>query len=174
MKTIIKYKYTILATVTALLFYIFVTVTNTDIIKPFVSILQQFEGFGIYEIAITGFVISIGIIADLISNKVERDHELKINEQRLHILKATTRTMQDIVNNLVIALQHLRMNAEDAEPLDKESLEMIDSLIKKTTDKINTLGSLESTPEKEIYSGLSIIDYETESGRKKRTREFGR
>lgn len=166
MKNIISYKYTLLSLLLAVIFYIIVLLADLDIMDNIISFLTQFEKYEVDELLLAGFVFSMGIIIDVTKNKIKKEFELRLQTQRLQILKSTIRTMQDIINNLVVALQYFRVNAEDLKQLDNESLELIDSLIESTTDKVNALSNLENPEEKEIYSGLTIIDYE---GKKRRT-----
>lgn len=142
----------------AAVFYIIALLTDLDIMDNLFGFLTRYEEYELNELLIAGFIISIGLIADLIKRKAEREYKLKLHLERLHVLRSTMRTMQDIINNLVVALQYFRINSEDCKELDEESLELIDSLIKTTTDKINILSNLEDAHEKEIYSGLTVID----------------
>jgi hypothetical protein len=85
--------------------------------------------------------------------------ELEVSDQRLRVLRATMRTVQDIFNNFLQNVQLFQMEAEEKNALDPESLKMIDSAIKKTTKKLTKLGNLDSTPEKQMAGGVGI-DYE--------------
>jgi len=162
-----QYKYTIVTSVIAALFYLFVLLTNADIMEHIMSFLQKYERFELNELLIAGFIISMGIIADISLHKIEKEYSLKLNEQRLQVLRSTTRSLQDIINNMIVGLQFLRINAEENDCLDKEALDMIDTLVSKTTLKINTLGNLENASERELYAGLSIIDFDDPGAPKK-------
>jgi hypothetical protein len=125
-----------------------------------INFLEQFESLALDELLIVGFIISMGVIVDIMRNKTEKEYKLQLHLQRLQVLKSTLRTMQDVINNLIVALQYFKVNAEEHGYLDEESREVIDTLIKTTTEKIDTLSNLEDANVKEMYSGLSVIDYE--------------
>jgi hypothetical protein len=128
--------------------------------------LKRFDKYEINELLIGGFITSTCFIVDMVLKKTEKEHKLLLEKQKLNVLKSTTRTMQDIMNNLVIALQYLRTNGEEDKTLDEESIKMIDELIKSATERIIALSNLESINEKEIYSGVSVIDYNDKKKRK--------
>jgi len=160
MESTSKYKYTTIALFIGLIYYIVVLVANTDFIETIIAYLSQFDKYELNELIIAVFIVAIGITADITHNKCIKRYYLQLNRQRLHMLRTTTRTMQDIINNLVIALQYFRVASEGTDLLDEESLDMIDDLIEDTTSSMNKLSNMDSTPEKEIYAGLSIIDTE--------------
>jgi PAS domain S-box-containing protein len=82
--------------------------------------------------------------------------EARIAEQRLRVLKATMRTVQDIVSNALNGSAHFRAEAENV--LSSESLRLLDELVTDTTARIRMLGNLESTPETDRAIGVGI-DY---------------
>jgi hypothetical protein len=166
MKSIINYKFTVVSFILALVFFISEVWFDLDIMDNVVKFLARFEKYEVDELLLAGAVLFVGVVIDVTKNRVKKEFEFKLQMQRLRILKSTIRTMQDLINNLVVALQYFKINAEDMKQLDKESLDLIDSLIETTTDKVNALSNLEKPEEKEIYSGLTIIDYE---GKKRRT-----
>lgn len=96
-----------------------------------------------------------------ITERVATEIELKrlteeIEIQRLRIFKATIRTVQDIVNNLLNSLQLVHLEGEGH--LSPEILALVDRLIKDAAGKLQTLGDLQTIKEKEMTIGLGI-DY---------------
>jgi hypothetical protein len=80
--------------------------------------------------------------------------EAEIQAQRLSVLRATMRTVQDIVNNALNQLQLFRLDAEGLLP--EESLTQFDEIIGGTAAKLKALGDLKSTVETVSPLGPSI------------------
>ena len=80
----------------------------------------------------------------------------EIQLQRLRVFKATIRTVQDIVNNLLGSLQ-LALYEADGQ-LSGEMLALVDRMIQEAAVKLRTLADLETITEKEMAIGMGI-DY---------------
>lgn len=93
------------------------------------------------------------------SELIQEKHALEVQEERLKVLQATMRTVHDIVNNFLLSLQLFQLKAEQKNALDPESLALMDSITQDTAAKLKKLSDLNSTPEKEMGSGIGI-DYE--------------
>ena len=85
-----------------------------------------------------------------------RRQAAEVEAQRLHVLKATMRTVHDIVNNFLNGLQLVTLAAGDALP--PAAAELLDTLTQDTAAKLKALGDLESVPEKQMAAGVGI-DY---------------
>ena len=131
-----------------------------DIFDYLSAILAYLEHLEIDEILIAGMSISAGLLLDLLLNKRQKDRYIELQEQRLRVLRATMRTVQDIVNNFLNNLALFRLEAEDKGALSESSLQIMDSLIQETSAKLNALGEVRGTPEKPMAGGLVGIDYE--------------
>jgi PAS domain S-box-containing protein len=117
------------------------------------------------ELAITAIhsdraPIFTGVLRDIASRK-KADAELQrlndeIQRQRLRVFKATIRTVQDIVNNLLSSLQLAHLEAEAQLPA--EMVTLVDRMIQEAAVKLKTLGDLETVNEKEMGIGIGI-DY---------------
>jgi PAS domain S-box-containing protein len=117
------------------------------------------------ELAITAIKsgkapIFCGVLRDITSRK-KVETELKrlnaeIQLQRLRVFRATMRTVQDIVNNLLNGLQVVHLEGEGHLPA--EILEMVDRTIQEAAVKLKTLGELETVTEKQMAAG-PVIDY---------------
>ncbi len=112
-----------------------------------------------------GFLLLAIGIWRWIPNLIEREeltqtkHKLEIQEERLKVLRATMRTVHDIVNNFLTSMQLFQMEAEEKNALNPETLELMDNIIQDTAAKLRKLGNLEATPEKQMASGVGI-DYD--------------
>ncbi len=162
MKLFREYRFTIIGIVVAIAVYLFQLITDLDLFELIFETLEEFEEYEIDELAFIGLILVYFTFIDLILFRNRKENKLKLEQQKLNVLRSTTRSLQDLINNIVVALQFVRSNNEETNALDEESIEMINELIKGVTEKMNALGSLEHINEKEIYDGISVIDYDVE------------
>jgi hypothetical protein len=109
------------------------------------------------EELVTAFLLVIGGLAgDLFRARALAKRRSEIDEQRLLVMKATMRTVQDLVNNFLTSMQLFRMEGEDS-PLSPESLKLFDELIHETSEKLNALGDSDSIVEYKMASGTGIL-----------------
>jgi hypothetical protein len=100
----------------------------------------------------------IGISQDVTRWKLAEAELTRLNDeiqhQRLRVFKATMRTVQDIVNNLLNGFQFVRL--EVASHLPDETLALIDQMIDQAAGKLKALGDLETINENEMALGVGI------------------
>src|SRR5947207_10131730 len=94
------------------------------------------------------------VVFGCFSAAAKRRRDIEISEQRLRVLKATMRTVQDIVNNSLTNLQLFRIEAEGLLP--RESLAAFDRIVAETSLDLKDLGDLTSTPETKMAMGVGI------------------
>jgi hypothetical protein len=82
----------------------------------------------------------------------------EIGVERLSVLRATMRTVQDIVGNALMSLYLFRADAERA--VSAESLALFDGIITETAAKLKAIADLESVVETHMAIGTGI-DYQT-------------
>jgi PAS domain S-box-containing protein len=109
----------------------------------------------------TGRVTGASSIARDIGNRKKAEAELQrlndeIQHQRMRIFKATIRTVQDIVNNLLNSFLLVRLEGEGHLPAGL--LALVDQIVHEAGAKLKTLGDLEAVNEKEMAIGTGI-DY---------------
>lgn len=91
---------------------------------------------------------------------LESMKETEIQKERLKILKATMRTVQDITGNFLNNLQYFTFEIEKNKTLSPDSIKKLDELIHDTASRINKLGNLEEVREKKMAGDMIGIDYE--------------
>jgi PAS domain S-box-containing protein len=136
--------------------------------QPFETQLTRKDG-SIIDISLTispmkdptGHVTGTAAIARDITSLKKAAAELKrlndeIQLQRLQVFKATIRTVQDIVNNLLSNLQFVHLEAEDQ--LSAEMQTLLDQVIQEAAVKLTMLSNLETVTEKKMAIGMGI-DY---------------
>ena len=99
----------------------------------------------VYALVTPVLIIIVGICIDAFASGQKAKREAEIQAQRLSVLKATMRTVQEIVNNAFNELQLFRLDAEGLLP--QESLKLFDGIIRETAAKLKVLADLESTAE---------------------------
>ncbi|MEP7305830.1 MAG: PAS domain S-box protein [Acidobacteriota bacterium] len=109
----------------------------------------------------TGRVTGASTIARDIRIRKKAEAELQrlndeIQLQRMRVFKATIRTVQDIVNNLLNGFQIVRLEGEGHLPA--ELLTLVDRIVQEAGVKLQMLGDLETVSEKEMAIGTGI-DY---------------
>jgi PAS domain S-box-containing protein len=109
----------------------------------------------------TGRVTGVATIARDITRRLKAEGELtrlnhEIRFQRMRVFKATIRTVQDIVNNLLNSFLLVRLEGEGHLPA--ELLTRVDQMVQEAAVKLKTLGDLEIVNEKEMVVGTGI-DY---------------
>jgi PAS domain S-box-containing protein len=109
----------------------------------------------------TGRVTGASSIARDIGNRKRAEAELQrlnveIQLQRMRVFKATIRTVQDIVNNLLNSFLLVRLEGEGYLPVGL--LTLVDQMVHEAGAKLKTLGDLEAVNEKEMAIGTGI-DY---------------
>jgi PAS domain S-box-containing protein len=85
----------------------------------------------------------------------QRVREAEVQGERLRILKATMRTVQDIVGNALMNLQLFRFDAEQFVP--PQALEQFDKIVTETADKLKALGDLDHVVETDMAMGTGIL-----------------
>ena len=161
MKRLQKYKFTALALIIGIGMFILMSLFHIDVFGKITTFLRYLTRHKLDAIGLCFFLIILGIMVDLVRLKRAEVHHLEIQRQRLRVMKATMRTVQDIVNNSLTHLLLIKTQIEQKNALDPKSLGHIDSIIYETSAKLKKLGDLETTPEKEYGGGIYTIDMES-------------
>jgi len=155
-----KFKLTGTAGLVGLAVVLYGFIFQKDLFDHLLVFLEYLEHLEIDEFLIAGVLLLVGLVLDLTRIRRERDRTIELQDQRLRVLRATMRTVQDIVNNFLNNLLLFRLEAEESKALSDSSLELLDSLITETGDKLKTLGDVDSTREVSLAEGLTGIDYQ--------------
>jgi hypothetical protein len=131
--------------------------TDFDFVKLNLAFLERIDKRSADDVVVGVAIIFVGLTVDLSNRRRQRQAEMA--EQRLRVLKATMRTVQDIVDNFMNNIQLFRMEAEGALP--EETLKQLDGVVEEVAKQIRALGNLDEVKEKQMASGLGI-DYTSE------------
>jgi hypothetical protein len=69
------------------------------ILSAVLAILRDLEPYQVDNMLVVLVLIAGGLIVDMVISTRRQTRALEIQEQRLHVFKATMRTVQDLVNN---------------------------------------------------------------------------
>jgi hypothetical protein len=125
-------------------------------LKLNLNFLHGIENNEIDDVLIGLAVIFVGLTVDRIISERRKRRLAEIEAQKLMILKATMRTVQDIVNNFLNNLVLFEMEAKTKVP--RHWLDQLDEVTQQTYLKLKALGDVESVQEKPLAAGLGI-DY---------------
>ncbi|MFC1503356.1 hypothetical protein ACFL53_03260 [Pseudomonadota bacterium] len=136
----------------------FVIIGDTETQAFLEKVVGYLLGFLLLALGIRQWLPKIIEHTELTRNK----HKLEVQEERVKVLRATMKTVHEIVNNFLNNLLLFRLEAEEKNALEPESLALMDSIIQDTATKLKKLSDFDSTPEKQI-AGSTGIDYEESS-----------
>ena len=108
----------------------------------------------------------LGVNIEISDRKLLEEKLLQANVQgeRLRILKATMRTVQDIVSNAFMSLYMFRAEAEPN--VSPQALELFDRIVRETAAKLKTLSDLQHVTETQMAMGPGI-DYQSSQSTEK-------
>jgi hypothetical protein len=143
-------RFTALAVVLASSISLTAIVAGIDLIK-----LDEVEKIDVDD-AVSGFVLILaGMTID--GWRRRKHHQEEIEAQRLRTLKATMRTVQDIVNNFLNSLMLFEIPAK--EDMSHGSSTTVEELIQDTSQQLKALGDVESVVEHSLAIGAAGIEY---------------
>jgi hypothetical protein len=134
--------------------------TDSDFIKLNLKILDKIGKHRLDDILVGFALLFAGIIVDRWLSNRRKQRQLEVAAERLKILHATMRTVQDIVNNFLNNIQFFRMEAEGTLP--EETLQQLDAAVEQAARQIRALGNLDEVKARQMASGVGI-DYPSET-----------
>ncbi|MFQ5749916.1 MAG: hypothetical protein ACE5H3_10735 [Planctomycetota bacterium] len=136
----------------------FVVIGDTETEAFLEKVVGYLLGYVLLAVGVWRWLPRLAELHDLTHQRLE------VQKERVKVLHATMRTVQDIVNNGLNNLQLVRMEAEEKKALDPETLSLMDEIILETSSKLNKLGSLESVSEVEMAIGTGVDGGQGDSG----------
>lgn len=86
--------------------------------------------------------------------------ETEIQQEKLKVLRATMRTVQDITGNFLNNLHFFKLEIDRNNSLSPESMKKLNQMTQETTMRLNKLANLNEIREKKLAGDLIGIDYE--------------
>ena len=117
----------------------------------FVDIFERHE---VDDVIVAIALVIFGLTVDHWRDKKQHLLEIHIQAHRVAVLKATMRTVQDLVNNFISSMQLVQLEAGDA--LSPETLALLQDTTREISAKLKALGDLDCVPETEMAVGIGI------------------
>ena len=155
-----RFRATCVTTALAAAILVFDFFTDINLFHAASQLFERIARNHVYAVVTAVLLILVGLCIDVFVAGQKEKWETEIQAQRLRVLKAAMRTVQEIVNNAFNELQLFRLDAEGLLP--QESLNLFDGVTQGTAAKLRVLADLESTPETITPFG-PIIDCELNS-----------
>jgi hypothetical protein len=154
MKILKDLRVTLIAVALAVAMILSAALGNIDLVKLNLRFLDGIEKHEADDL-ISGFLLILaGIIVDRVLAHHRKRREAEVEAEKLRTLKATMRTVQDIVNNFLNNLMVFELEA--AATMPEESLDQLERVIQETSGKLKALGDLTSVAEKPLALGVGI------------------
>ncbi len=161
------YRSTLIAVIISIVGFTISHLANVEFFEHIVALLEAVEDYEVDELLLGVGLVGSGLLIDLILQKSKHNHQIQIQTHRLRVLKATMTTVNDIVNNFLNIVLLFRIEAESENGLSQESLNSLETTIRKTTQKLKTLSDMQATPEKEVAPGIIGIRMESKTAMQK-------
>ena len=148
-----RFPYTSVALMFAIVVLVIAVVWQIDVFDlPGIGIIGiEKSEFG--EIVIAFLVVIPAFFVDRMVGR-QRTHETQLQAAQLSALRATMRTVQDVVSNALMSLYLFRMEAEPH--VSAQSLELFDQIIAETAARLKAIADLETFGEKPMAAGMGI------------------
>lgn len=129
-------------------------VGHIDIIRWNVEILEHLEGTSVDDVIFCVLLVILGVSVDSARVHTSERRRRATEEQRKRIFKATMLTVQDLVNNALMNLQLVRLEADTLLP--SSTLALFDGIIEDTAKQLKVLSDLEVLIERPMVMGVGI------------------
>ncbi|MBN1942726.1 MAG: hypothetical protein JW849_05460 [Phycisphaerae bacterium] len=93
------------------------------------------------------------------SELIRKQHEMEIREQRLKVLRATMVTVRGIMDGIISNINEFQKQAKNNKAVSEDCATFLNYIVQDTTERLEKLSRLDSTPEKPMAAGIGI-DYE--------------
>jgi hypothetical protein len=155
MKTLrFQFPVTAAAVVLAIIVLLAALIGHINLIQWPVDLVDRIERQEIDDVVTVFLLVIAAFIVDHVLAVRRTQHEIRLQDERLRIVKVTMRTVQDIVNNCLNRLQLVRLEGEGR--VSQESLALFDEAIQETAAKLTMLGDLEAYAENQMAAGIGL------------------
>lgn len=123
------------------------------------------RGLSIFAIWITAL---LALIQKVKTDELHRERikylqslkELELQQEKLKILKATMRTVQDVIGNFLNNLQYFKARINKNKTLSPEEINQLNVLIHDASLWLNKMGNMDEVREKRMAGDMIGIEYE--------------
>jgi len=146
----VKYKFTLIGLVIALLIGVFSNLFDLDPFDKLVDFFNSVEHYEIDEYFIGGIILLFFIMADLISWQRNQKVEL----EKVRVYKAMIFSLHHILNNFLNQMQLFQFTAQTTPGFDPKVLKLYDEIIEETTKQVKELSNLKEIDEQAIKESV--------------------
>ena len=146
-------RFTIVGAVLGIGLMLIAALTKIDLVKLNLKFLERHE---LDDMLVGVTFILVGLAIDRVLSRQSRRkrRQDEIEAQKLRTLKATMRTVQDIVNNFLNNLMLFEIPTKADMP--HGSMDTMEELIQHTSQQLRALGDVESVVEQSLAIGVGI------------------
>jgi hypothetical protein len=149
-----RFPVTSVAGILALIVVVAALFGDIDVIQLPISILDRFARSEFDDIIVALLLILVAFVIDqIVAGRLHRQ-EVKLEAERLRVVKVTMRTVQDVVNNVLNQLQLVRFEAEGR--VSDASIRLFDDAIRDTNEKLKELGDLDAYTKAQMSNGIGL------------------
>ena len=153
-----------MATIIGVSLYIASIVGNIDPFTVFIDYLRSLEKYQLDEAFLVLCIILVGVVWDLLALRKKVQHDKDVQDQRIHILKATMVTVMDITNSLLASVRLFLYEVDAGKSVSSNEIAQLDDSMKRSAFRLKSLQGLDSITEVEVDDDSFAIDIETEPG----------
>jgi hypothetical protein len=149
-----EFKYSLVGLVFALTFYFISLFVDLDLFEAMINWLEKVDHIEIDEFLVSLFFLTMGFAIDIIRHQ----RVLKSNRDKVATLRATMRTVDDIVGNAHQSLSYFAHIASQQGAFNGQESQKFQEIIDATQKQLDELRRLDKVVEKEIIPGISMLD----------------
>ena len=153
-----------MATIVGIALFTTSLVGQIDLFDAFIEYLRSLEKYQLDEIFLVLCIILIGVVWDLLALRKKVQHDKDVQDQRIHILKATMVTVMDITNSLLASVRLFLYEVDAGKSVSSNEIDQLDESMKRSVFRLKSLQGLESISEVELDDDSFAIDIEAEHG----------
>ena len=165
MDQLLQSRATIIAGIIGVGLFIANLVGDYEIFESFISYLRSLERYKLDEAFLALCIILFGVVWDLLALQKQAKFENRIQNQRLHVLRATMVTVMDITNSLLASVRVFLYEVDAGKSVSTDEIGQLDQSMKQSLYRLKTLQELQSITEIELDDDSFAIDVEDDLGR---------
>ena len=153
-----------MATIIGVSLYIASIVGDIDPFTVFIDYLRSLEKYQLDEAFLVLCIVLVGVLWDLLALRKKVQHDKDVQDQRIHILKATMVTVMDITNSLLASVRLFLYEVDAGKSVSSNEIAQLDDSMKRSVFRLKSLQGLDSITEIEVDDDSFAIDIEKERG----------
>ena len=120
------------------------------------------DNYELDEVGLAAFIIMLGVTIDLFRQKLNEKQRRKLHADRLRTMRSTMATVDDIINNFLNNMALFCSKAQLGDVLNHEEIELLESEIIATKEKLQQIHDLEVIVERDLGQEVSCLKLDTE------------